>query len=86
MKTVASPKELGMLSMINLVKDRLMIHVDGKPRIMIFNNCRNIIQEIKKYKWGNNPHDEKPSKGADHALDALRYCIGYLTRYNKINR
>ena len=85
MKTVASPKQIGMLSMINMVKDRLMIHVDGKPRLYFFNTCPNLIKEIKKYKWASNPHDEKPSKGDDHALDSLRYCVSFLNRYNKIN-
>ena len=83
--TKPSPKELGLLSMVNLVKDRLMIHVDGMPRLYVFNNCRNLINEFRKYKWAKNPRDERPTKSDDHALDALRYCIGYLSRYNKIN-
>ena len=83
--TKPSPKELGLLSMVNLVKDRLMIHVDGMPRLYVFNNCRTLINEFRKYKWAKNPRDERPTKSDDHALDALRYCIGYLSRYNKIN-
>ena len=85
--TKPSPKELGLVTMINLVKDRLMIHADGKPRLFIFNECSNLISEFKKYKWSKNPSDDKPNKGTpDHALDALRYCIGYMTRYNRMNK
>ena len=83
--TKPSPKELGLLSMINLVKDRLMIHKDGKPRLYFFNTCPNLISEIKRYKWSKNPREDKPVKEADHALDSLRYCLGYLSRYNRIN-
>ena len=85
--TKPSPKELGLSSMINLVKDRLMIHSDGLPRLFIFSECTNLISEFKKYKWSKNPSDDKPNKGTpDHALDALRYCIGYMTRYNRMNK
>lgn len=83
--TKPSPKELGLLTMINLVKDRLMLQVDGKPRLYIFNNCKNLISEFKRYKWTKNAGDEKVTKSHDHALDALRYLHGYLHRYNKIN-
>jgi hypothetical protein len=84
--TKPSPKELGLLSMINLVKDRLMMHVDGQPRLFVFRTCPNLINEFKKYKWSKNPKDEKVTKSDDHALDALRYAIGYMSRYNKINQ
>lgn len=83
--TKPSPKELGLLSMINLVKDRLMILSDGKPRLFVFRDCTNLISEFKRYKWSKNPDSESPTKSHDHALDALRYCIGYLSRYNRIN-
>lgn len=83
--TKPSPKELGMVSMINMVKDRLMVHVDGKPRIYFFRNCGNLIKEMKKYRWSNTKAKDQPIKADDHALDALRYALGYLSRYNRIN-
>ena len=84
--TKPSPKELGLLTMINLVKDRLMVQVDGLPRLFVFNTCPNLISEFKKYKWSKNPRDEKVVKSEDHALDSLRYAVGYMSRYNKINQ
>ena len=81
MTTKPSPKELGMLSMINLVKDRLHIHEDGEPRLLFFKGkCTNTIKEIRKYRWSKSIK-EQPTKQDDHALDALRYAVGFLSRY-----
>ena len=45
---------------------------DGHPKIYIFNSCKNLIREIKGYRWGE--HD-LPVKKDDHALDELRYFV-----------
>lgn len=58
----------------------------GSPRLFIFPNCENLIEEIAQYKWktyagsatGNPDRDtikEAPVKRKDHAVDALRYLI-----------
>lgn len=41
-------------------------------KIRIFPNCKNLIREIKNYRWGD---DDLPIKKDDHALDELRYFI-----------
>ena len=41
-------------------------------KIKIFPNCKNLIREIKNYRWGD---DDSPIKKDDHALDELRYFI-----------
>jgi len=84
--TKASPKELGMNTMIGLVKERLFVHADGKPRLFIFSSCTNLIQEMRKYRWSKTQGKDQPMKQDDHALDALRYLIGYLSRYDKVNQ
>lgn len=58
----------------------------GAPRIFIFPQCENLIEEIGQYKWktysgtalGNPERDEvkeAPVKRKDHAVDTLRYGI-----------
>lgn len=58
----------------------------GAPRLYIFPQCENLIEEIAQYKWksysgmqvGNPDRDdvkEAPVKRRDHAVDALRYGI-----------
>ena len=79
-----------MLAGINRVKEWLRIrqdrinpttHKKPSPRLFIFQNCVNLINEIKGYKWkklrtmGNRNELEKPVDYADHLLDALRYII-----------
>jgi len=45
---------------------------NGKPRIYIFENCVNLIKELKAYYWDEG---DVPKKKDDHALDELRYYI-----------
>ncbi len=45
---------------------------NGKPRFYIFNNCVNLIREIKGYFWGSG---DTPKKCNDHTLDCIRYLV-----------
>ncbi|MEG1608647.1 MAG: terminase family protein, partial [Clostridia bacterium] len=49
-------------------------------KILIFENCVNLIRELKTYWWGKN---DTPIKKDDHALDALRYYI--MTKPKALN-
>lgn len=55
---------------INRVKQYLSS--DGKPRLFIFDNCVNLIRELKSYRWGVG---DRPVKSDDHCLDELRYYL-----------
>lgn len=56
-----------LFSGIARVKDYL-----ASGKLKIFENCVNLIREIKTYWWGKG---DNPIKKDDHALDALRYYI-----------
>lgn len=45
---------------------------NGLPNIYIFNNCTQLIREIKGYFWGSG---DTPRKADDHALDEMRYYL-----------
>lgn len=55
----------------------------GKPRVFIFNTCRNLIDELITYRYaemapsriGKVNDKEEPMKYNDHACDAFRYLI-----------
>ncbi len=56
----------------------------GKPRLFVFSNCKNLINEFEQYRWrprnkstdGQTLPDEPDKQyGFDHALDGLRYLI-----------
>jgi hypothetical protein len=51
---------------------------NGLPNIYIFNNCVNLINEIKGYYWGSG---DVPRKTDDHSLDEMRYYL--MTRPKK---
>ena len=55
-----------------------------KPRLFIFNHCKNTIKEFEIYRWEESRHGrtkrEVPHKENDHAMDALRYFVN--SRFN----
>lgn len=69
---------------IDRVKSYLKQHpITQKPRMYIFDTCRNLIQEIINYRYEETPAGsigkrndrESPRKYNDHAVDALRYLV-----------
>ena len=52
---------------------------NGLPNLYIFNNCVNLIRELKGYFWGSG---DTPKKTDDHCLDACRYYL--MTRSKKL--
>ena len=50
----------------------------GKGNLFVLKDCPNLIREIENYTWDEKKAKEGedvPVKKADHAVDALRYCI-----------
>ena len=62
---------------IQMVKSRLAIAGDGKPRLTIEPSCANTIAEFESYQWkqGKAGLRDDVVKENDHALDALRYAL-----------
>ena len=44
----------------------------GETKLFIFNTCKNLIREMKGYRWGKG---DSPVKVDDHSMDELRYYI-----------
>lgn len=44
----------------------------GETKLFIFNTCKNLIREMKGYRWGKG---DSPVKLDDHSMDELRYYI-----------
>jgi len=81
--TKPAPKHIGVMETINQVKDRLKLNVEGRPALIVFDSCKELIKEFRKYKWAGTKGADKPDKQHDHGLDALRYEISFLYRYRK---
>ncbi len=45
---------------------------NGEPNLYIFDCCKNLIDELKSYCWGEN---DAPVKRDDHCVDELRYFV-----------
>jgi phage terminase large subunit-like protein/phage terminase large subunit len=79
--TKPAPKHLGVVETINWVKERLALDAAGMPHLVIHSNCKNLLRELRLYKWSTGKGQDKPVKANDHALDALRYEIAFLKRW-----
>ena len=78
--TKPAPKHLGVIEGIQHVKRYLMIDVEGYPAMYIHSNCRQLIKEIRSYRWKADQKKDIPVKANDHGLDALRYICMTLSR------
>lgn len=73
----------GVYRGIDMVKKAMGEQAWGEPGLVIHPRCRNLIREMRLYRWmkskreGLNPAAAKPEplKVDDHACDALRYLI-----------
>jgi len=76
------PAQKDVLTGIQKVAERLIVRLDGKPRIMIFRTCPNLRRETGNYRWleqkDGKPMKEEPLKVDDHGPDTLRYMIMQL--------
>jgi PBSX family phage terminase large subunit len=61
---------------IQVVKNRLAVQGDGKPRLMVHVDAANTLSEFEQYQWLENRDGlrDQPRKTNDHAMDALRYA------------
>ena len=70
-----------------IVECQKYIHIgdDGRARLTVDPSCKNFIREIEGYQWntGSKGIQDKPEKVNDHAMDALRYAIMYLSQTSR---
>ena len=73
----------GVSESINLVKQKLSLNAENKPTLFVTKKCKNLLMEFRKYRWAKtNNGKDKPKKESDHGMDALRYMVSWLDRYN----
>lgn len=74
---VAADNRLGG---IDLVRAALRPRADGRPGLMVDRRCVNLLREFEGYRWAQSAGDaQRPEKGNDHCLDALRYAVAGMT-------
>lgn len=66
-----------VLAGIQVVKNRLAVQGDGKPRLSVAPTCVNTLAEFEQYQWMEHRDGirDQPKKVNDHAMDALRYLV-----------
>lgn len=78
--TTAAKKDV--IRGVGLVKARLRIAGDGKPRLFFLRDCKNCIDEMIGYAWPpaieGRSEKEAPVKENDHCPDVIRYMIAHL--------
>ncbi len=79
-----APKHIGVINTINLVKELLCPDAEGKPRLYVFNTCKELLKEFRLYSWKTNRvGKDEVRKEFDHGLDALRYLVAFLYRLRR---
>ncbi len=63
-----------VLAGIACVQSLLRPASDGRPQLLIFNTCKQLISEMRNYCW-NPKQPDKPLKVGDDLVDALRYLL-----------
>lgn len=71
-----------LLSGISKVKSYLK-NINGEAKLFIFSNCKNLIREMKTYRW---KEADVPVKNDDHCLDELRYYIASISSKKTIKK
>jgi phage terminase large subunit len=57
------------------IHERLKIAASGRPKMVIFNTCPNLIRELQSLPSDKSKPEDVDTKAQDHAYDALRYMV-----------
>ena len=57
------------------IHERLKLATSGRPKMVIFNTCPNLIRELQSLPSDKSRPEDVDTKAQDHAYDALRYLI-----------
>jgi phage gp37-like protein len=57
------------------IHEYLKVQQNGRPKLQIFNTCRNLIRELQSIPLAKNNSEDVDTHASDHAYDALRYMI-----------
>jgi len=64
---------------IEAVQAALKVQENGRPRLFVFNSCKNTASEMPAYKWAegaeNREAKDEPLKVKDHTVDCVRYIV-----------
>jgi hypothetical protein len=65
------------LAGIAAIHERLAMKPDGRPGLIIFSGCRNLIRTLPSLVFSRTNPEDIDDSCEDHAVDALRYGIDY---------
>ena len=67
--------------------DRLLLDLeDGRPGLLIFNTCTNLIRELSQLVYDKYHTEDVDTRMSDHSYDSLRYMCTTVRDYKKIER
>ncbi len=65
---------------------RLAIQSDGKPGLVVFRNCRNLIRTLPSLVYSTRNPEDVDESCEDHPVDALRYGLQYRKPVSRMVR
>jgi hypothetical protein len=67
--------------------DRLLMDMeDGRPGLLIFNTCPNLIKQMSQLVFDKYHTEDVDTRMEDHAFDALKYLLSSVREYKKVTK
>jgi hypothetical protein len=61
----------------SLIHERLAMKSDGKPGLIVFSNCKNLIRTLPTLCYSKSRPEDVDTDAEDHLYDALRYSLSW---------
>lgn len=71
------------LTGLRRVRDGLQLLEDGRPGLMVFETCRNLIRTLPALPYDRVRVEDVDTDAEDHAYDALRYGLAWKAKTRK---
>lgn len=68
------------------VHEKLQLRPDKTPRLLIMDNCRNLIRTLPELVTDNTNPEDVDTDGEDHAFDAMKYLLFQLEPISHVQR
>lgn len=63
---------------VALVADKLKVRADGRPRLIVYSSCTNLVRTLPQLPRSKLNPEDVDTRAEDHAYDALRYLLAGL--------
>jgi hypothetical protein len=71
---------------LSAIHARLAMQSDGKPGLIVFRSCRNLIRNLPSLVYSTRNPEDVDESCEDHAVDVMRYGLEYRKPVSRMVR